>query len=147
MKEYTLELCRVLDDGKQTLGQFDVVDESVALFSMPPKPSIVFTCFCLELPWRNNEFQISCIPAGEYPVRKFNSPKFGLCFAIDNVPNRTQVRIHSGVNFKHTLGCQLPGMDQKDLDGDGHLDNVSSKKALAELLKYNITKIKIYYRP
>lgn len=138
MKEYTLELCRVYDDGKQTLGQFDVVDNDTKL--------IVFTCFVLELPWKNNEFQVSCIPAGEYPVRKFNSPKFKLCYAIDNVPNRSQVRIHSGTNFKHTLGCVLPAMSQDDLDKDGHLDNVSSKKALAKLLQYNITKIKIYYR-
>jgi hypothetical protein len=147
MKEYTLELCRVFDDEKQTLGQFDVVDESTSLLSMPPQPCIRFTCFCLELPWKNNEFQVSCIPAGEYRVVKHVSKKFGECFWIKDIPNRSAVLIHGGTNFKHTLGCILPAMDQSDLDKDGHLDNTSSKKALAELLKYNITKIKIYYRP
>jgi hypothetical protein len=139
MKQYALDLCRVLDDGKQTLGQFDVVDNDTQL--------IVFTCFCLELPWKNNEFQVSCIPAGEYRVVKHVSKKFKECYWIKDIPDRSAVLIHGGTNFTHTHGCILPAMDQSDLDKDGHLDNTSSKKALAKLLTYNITKIKIYYRP
>lgn len=126
------KLIRIVDTGRQTLGEIQVGE---------------FSCFSLELPWKDNHRQISCIPAGIYTVRKFNSPKFGLCYAVDNVPNRSQVRIHAGTYFKHTLGCILPGTDQKDLNRDGELDNISSKHALAALLELDITEIEINYRP
>lgn len=125
-------LLRIFDDGKQTLGEFQVGE---------------FTCFSLELPWRENKKQVSCIPIGTYPVRKFNSPKFGMCYAVDNVPDRSQVRIHAGTNFGHTLGCILPAMEQRDLNADGHLDNVSSRIALGKLLELNITELEVKCRP
>lgn len=126
------KLIRCVDTGKQTTGQIEVGD---------------FQCFSLELPWRENKKQVSCIPAGIYPVRKFNSPKFGMCYAVDEVPNRSQVRIHAGVHYGHTLGCILPALDQKDLNKDGEIDNVSSKAALNKLLEFDITELEIIDRP
>lgn len=139
-----LELCRIYKGKRQTLGQFDVINDA---------GEIVFTCFTLELPdlnndgIENNEKRQSCIPDGEYPVVHHNSPKFGACFWVKDVPGRDAILIHPGTHKDHTLGCILPGTEQKDITGDGLLDNVGSKKAMAELLKYDITKIKIYTRP
>lgn len=136
-KEFQLDLCRIWKDVKQTLGELSVGE---------------FTGCSLELPDKNNdgiannEVQQSCIPDGIYPVTKENHKKFGWCFRVHDVPGRSGVLIHSGTNYHHTLGCILPGMDQKDIDGDGLLDNVSSKKALAAMCEYNITSIKIWTR-
>lgn len=48
----------------------------------------------LELPWRDNKPQRSCIPAGEYTCAIVNSPKFGRVYGVRNVPNRSAVLIH-----------------------------------------------------
>ncbi len=151
--KYYAELCRTYKNDKQTLGQIDVIDSSIDLLSMPAKPCIVFTCFSLELPDKNtdgiadNEVRESCIPDGEYKMTLENHKKFGWCYRIHDVPGRSGVLMHSGTNFTHTLGCILPGMDQKDLNGDGELDNTSSRIALAKLVEFDIKRIKIYTRP
>lgn len=142
---YYQELTRIYKSDKQTLGQIDVVCDQTG--------QIVFTCFSLELPdlnndgIENNERQKSCIADGEYPMTKENHKKFGWCYRIHDVKGRDGVLEHSGTNFDHTLGCILPATDQKDLNADGHLDNTASKKALAQLVKYNTHKIVIWTRP
>jgi hypothetical protein len=50
----------------------------------------------LELPWRDNSPNISCIPPGEYTVAPHTSSFFGKCFSIFPVPGRTHIRIHAG---------------------------------------------------
>lgn len=126
------ELCRIWRDEKQTLGEITCGDVTV---------------FCLELPCRNNERRISCVPDGIYKCTLENHSKFGWCYRLHNVPDRDGVLIHSGTYFTHTLGCILPSLSQKDLNGDGLLDNVSSKAALAKLTALNFTEIKIWTRP
>jgi len=134
------ELTRVWKDEKQTLGQLDVINN---------EGEIVFTCYTLELPDLNNdgiegnERRKSCIPDGVYPCRLFKSPKFGHCFAIDDVPGRSQIRIHPGVHYLHTLGCILPGTDQFNINSDDLLDNYKSRAAMRELLKYEPTTIEV----
>lgn len=142
----TAELCRVWLDEKQTLGQIDVIDPDVSLLSMPPKPSIVFTCFTLELPWKNNERRVSCIPDGTYKCTRENHKKFGWCYRLHDVPNRDGILIHPLTNHTQSLGCIGPALDQKDMNGDGLLDNVSSRAAMAKLTALNFTEIKIYTR-
>lgn len=55
-----------------------------------------FNCQTLELPWRNNQKSISCIPAGEYPVEIRMSPKYGKIYWVKDVPDRTFILIHWG---------------------------------------------------
>jgi hypothetical protein len=52
----------------------------------------------VELPWRNNARQRSCIPPGVYRCSIVNSPRFGRVYGVANVPGRTHVLIHSA-NF------------------------------------------------
>lgn len=57
------------------------------------------TLFTGELPWRNNQPSISCIPKGLYSVYWSLSPRFGRkMLIVTPVTNRTGIRIHSA-NF------------------------------------------------
>lgn len=84
-----------------------------------------FMCKTLELPWRQNQRSISCIPSGEYLVRIRQSPKYGSVYWITSVPNRTWILIHAGnwagdtkKGFKsHVNGCVLLGKSHGFLAG------------------------------
>ena len=68
-------------------------------------------CKTLELPNRENQRNISRIPAGCYSVRPYHSSRFGECFAFDDSEThpRTAIRIHQGNTAKDTSGCVLVG--------------------------------------
>lgn len=55
-----------------------------------------FRSFSLELPWYSNQRKISCIPEGKYVCKLKQSPRFGLVYRVENVPNRSEILIHSG---------------------------------------------------
>jgi hypothetical protein len=91
-----------------------------------------------ELPWKNNESKVSCIPPGTYTCKIIQSPKHGKCYQIMNVPDRDMIEIHSA-NYmgdvslgKHSqlLGCLALGKSIGMLDGQMAL--LSSKVAIAE---------------
>lgn len=56
------------------------------------------TARTVELPWRDNARQRSCIPVGSYRCAIVQSPRFGRVYGVQNVPGRTHVLIHSA-NF------------------------------------------------
>ena len=66
-------------------------------------------CVSLELPWKNNDSFVSCIPTGEYNVVKYSSDKYRDCFQILDVPGRDGVLIHTGNTTEDTTGCPLTG--------------------------------------
>jgi hypothetical protein len=107
----------------------------------------LYRCFCLELPWLNNQHNISCIPEGVYDVEKYSDAKHPNCFWIKNVPNRDGILIHIGnwATGKHvdTEGCQLPGTDWMDIDGNGTMDIIHPDVALANLNKFLPDKFKL----
>ncbi len=88
----------------------------------------------VELRWNNNIHGDSCIPEGKYKVVPRTSPKHGDHFYITNVPGRDMCLFHSANYARELLGCVAPGLAHKDIDGDGLLDVVSSKLAMAQLL-------------
>ncbi len=55
-----------------------------------------FNCRTLELPWRENQKNISCIPPGEYECKIRISPKYGSIFWVTKVKGRTYILIHAG---------------------------------------------------
>lgn len=131
---YSLLLDSNDDDGVQTLGLLFVLNE---------RNEVQFTCRTLELTWKNNQKKKSCIPAGEYDVVKHKSPKFGLCFWIKNVKNRSEILIHPGNFHRQILGCILVGDDLKDIDKDWRLDVTNSKDTLIKLLAIMPNKFKL----
>lgn len=62
-------------------------------------------CFTCELPWKDNQHDISCIPTGVYDVEKYQSPKHGDVWQIMNVPNRSNIEIHPANLPSQLLGC------------------------------------------
>ncbi|WP_299755295.1 DUF5675 family protein [uncultured Pontibacter sp.] len=120
-----LRIKRQPSDSKQTLGQMEVVRNDQAVFS----------CKTLELAWRNNEPQISCIPTGTYQVVKRWSQKYGNHFHVLGVPGRSYILIHVGNYYTEIRGCILVGTTHTDINRDGYRDVTSSKATLNKLLE------------
>ena len=110
---------------KQTLGR---------LFLLDIYDNILADWDTLELPWKDNQRRVSCIPIGTYKARKHISPKFGLCLWLQGVPNRSEILIHKGNYHTDILGCILIGKDLSDINKDGYLDVIRSKVAMKELM-------------
>lgn len=115
------------DDGIQTLGDYYLKDGD----------QVIFACKTLELPFKGNKQNISCIPAGVYKVRKLsNSPNIPYPhFEIMNVAGRTGIKIHRITYVKDLLGCTGVGMSLADFNKDGVMDIAQSKVALDKLLE------------
>ena len=88
------------------VGTFGVMIEE----GNPPAPF----CLTIELPWKDNKPEISCIPEGEYYCKIVQSPKFGRVFEITGVPNRNNILIHKGNWTTDTLGCVILGEQFED---------------------------------
>ena len=117
-------LRRIFQDANETLGIFTVYD----IRNFP-----FYELRTLELPWKDNSKQQSCIPVGEYDVIKRVSAKFGNHFHILNVPNRDYILIHSANYVRQLLGCIAVGYSHTDIDGDGLRDVTESLSALRNL--------------
>ena len=97
--------------------------------------NFVYARHLLELGWRNNQRNISCIPAGHYDLRLENSPKFKQkLWEAKGVPNRSECKFHVA-NFSSQInGCFAPGMTKFDLNRDGEKDMVNSREAFEEFM-------------
>jgi len=109
---------------KQTTGCLYLFHEDRAVLSVKT----------LELPYLENQKNISCIPPGTYDVEIIHSVRFGDCFLVKDVPDRDAILIHKGNFVSDTKGCILVGMAFKDINDDGLFDVVQSAKALALIL-------------
>jgi len=66
-------------------------------------------CNTIELPWRNNERGISCIPEGKYLLKKRYSNKFKWHLEVCGVQNRSLILLHPANNALLELnGCIAP---------------------------------------
>lgn len=95
--------------------------------------TLPFAVTC-ELPWRNNEKMISCIPAGTYLCRRVNSPKFGPTFQVLEVPDRSEILFHKGNVDDDTRGCILTGESFSTWD-DGSVSIAQSGAAFSEFME------------
>ena len=126
MKLTKLLIERYSHGEKQTIGNLIGLSES---------GYALFTCDTLELPWLNNQKQISCIPTGKYLVKKRYSKKFKNHLHITNVEDRSYILIHSGNYYTDILGCVLVGR-LGFVNSDDIIDVNSSKKTLKKLLTF-----------
>lgn len=109
-------LKREADDGVQTIGELAFNG---------------FSCRTLERPFLNNQQNISCIPKETYNVKwTFSRRLLRYTYEIQNVPNRSGIRIHSSNFFRDLNGCIALGDSFKDIDGDSHLDILNSRKTI-----------------
>ena len=66
-------------------------------------------CLTIELPWKNNETKVSCIPEGKYFIKKRYSKKFQWHLEVLDVQNRSFILFHSANNaFQELNGCIAP---------------------------------------
>ena len=66
-------------------------------------------CLTIELPWKNNETKVSCIPEGKYFIKKRYSTKFRWHLEVLGVKNRSFILFHSANNALQELnGCIAP---------------------------------------
>ncbi len=118
------------NEDKQTLGHLDIYEGVHKIGE----------AYVLELPWRQNQRSISCIPAGEYTVKKRKaeeSPSRSYDhFIVQDVPDRSYILWHAGNYHWHIEGCLLMGTDFTDINADGLLDVVNTRFKIQQL--YNL---------
>ena len=121
-------------EEKQTKGYAAVFDA---------EGTVIFTLDTLELPWKNNDVGISCIPEGIYIAKRRYSKKYRNHMHITDVEGRSLILIHWGnyagsVNPKtgHSdiQGCILTGNGFKDITGDGIDEILRSKTTFNKLM-------------
>lgn len=135
-------LQRLSSNEKQTIGNLRVVDGS---------KKTVFECRTIELADKNNRQSVSRIPSGTYYLAKLNGDQLQWSrfdyphLHIQNVPNRSGIKIHIGNYYSQIAGCVLVGDRFADINGDGYVDVANSKNTLNKLLNLlpNRTKIDI----
>ena len=85
--------------------------------------------YTIELPWKNNETRVSCIPEGKYFIKKRYSPKLQWHLEVLDVKNRRLILFHPANNAPLELkGCIAP---VTKLSGPGL--GLMSRKAFSKL--------------
>lgn len=118
--------------GAETLSRVYVQEDGQTLYR----------CVLLELPWRDNQNNLSRIPEGRYVFEQletsqaFNYRHFWVHDEDSHMTADTRAGIKWHIaNFARQLrGCGAPGREFVDLDGDGLLDVTHSETTLNELL-------------
>lgn len=119
--EPMVTVTRTKSNSKQTTGHL-----------VASNGGAVYTCKTLELPWKSNSNNISCIPPGIYDVVYTFSPRFmKFMYEIKNVPKRSGIRIHSANYASQLQGCIALGTQLSDINKDGELDTTNSRIAIA----------------
>ena len=86
-------------------------------------------CNTIELPWKENERRLSCIPEGKYILKKRYSKKFNWHIEVVNVPKRSGILFHPANHaLKELHGCIAP---VTKISGAGL--GLMSRKAFAKL--------------
>ena len=120
------------------LGTDDDGTYGVLMYSNTP------LCLTLEESWKDNQQNISCIPAGIYKCIRKYSPTFKVeTFEIADIPNRSHVIFHVGNTEINTQGCVLTGSSFGELraldDDSGEMEIqsavLSSKVAFDKMMK------------
>ena len=123
MKRLVLNRLQKLDD--RTLGRLIVFNGT----------EIEETFTTLELPWRNNERNNSCILSGYYTVEPRNSAKYGDHLILNSTAPRDLILMHVGNKPADTEGCILIGTGFGDFDKDGRREITESKRAMRRLVE------------
>ena len=118
-----MRVTRIMDDGTQTLGIMDILEED--------EQTVMFSLATSELPWLGNQNEISCIPTDNYLVKSHVSGKHGRCFWLvgnekgdydfnrlkGNGYTRAAVLIHMFPKAPGwALGCIGPGLTFNNKD-------------------------------
>ena len=126
MKNLTILLNRLIDNGTQTIGRAELLQDNY-------KPLIKFVT--MEQAWKDNQTNISCIPDGKYIVKVRYSEKYGRHLEVTNVPDRTVILFHWGNYYTDTKGCILTGETHIYINEDKNIDINKSKITFNKLME------------
>ena len=93
----------------------------------------------LELPWKENAHNISCIPEGAYTCKEVTDIKttggllISRTFQVQDVPNRDGILIHVGNSTKDTHGCILIGDGYSGIGWEGITNSRDAFRAFMAL--------------
>lgn len=112
------------DDGTETIGELNAVNGQET-----------FKCETLELPWKNNETNASCVPKGTYlcTLKPFHNV---MRYYLSPTGPRTGIAMHEGDFYTNTLGCILLGIHPSDINGDGQIDVTNSLPTTQNFIKF-----------
>lgn len=66
-------------------------------------------CYTIELPWRENKTNVSCIPEGRYRLVRRYSERYGYHLLLREVPHRSAILVHPANDaLKELRGCLAP---------------------------------------
>ena len=68
-----------------------------------------YTFYTVELPWKDNAPNVSCIPEGLYKLRWDTTGRIREVPELVAVPNRTHINIHVANEPEELHGCIAPG--------------------------------------
>lgn len=89
----------------------------------------------LELPWKDNQRRISCIPEGEYKaVATFRSSNGQYALWLTDVPGRSEIMMHTANWTSEILGCIAPGVRHEGSGAGVHV--VFSREAMDKIREY-----------
>jgi len=116
---------RFFESGKKTLSECGIWKNN----------KFVFYFKGLELPWRNNEVEVSRIPSGTFQAIAAKRPNGKFSIRFLDVVGRTWILIHIANYLRDIRGCIAPGLRFEDIDGDGVMDVADSLRVMRELEK------------
>ena len=92
--------------------------------------------FTVELPWKDNANNVSCIPTGKYRCSWTKSPRLKkFTYEVTNVKGRSGIRIHSANFAYQVLGCIALGEKNGVMDKKrGVFSSVSAIRRFEKLL-------------
>mgnify|MGYP001407129295 FL=1 len=101
-------------------------------------------CNTIELPWLQNQRNVSCVPEGRYELRKRFIKKFGLHLLVVDVPDRSWILIHPANDAKTQLkGCIAP-VTKLTGPGKGNESRLANEKLKALVLEALERKEKVF---
>ena len=112
--------------GPEILGHLMVFENTPAGGSR-----MIFECKTLELEWKNNANNVSCVPTGFYNLKFEHSAKFNRkLWELKGVPGRSEAKIHVANFFTQIQGCIAVGDMHSHINDDGVPDVRNSSNTL-----------------
>jgi hypothetical protein len=104
-----------------------------------------FVCHTFELPWKDNEREVSCIPPGTYRIKLVYSSRLKRnVFTLMDVPGRTAIHIHPANRASEIKGCIAPFLNAETHNGFFGRHSGEATRALESVInKHEIKEITV----
>lgn len=105
---------------------------------------VLKVCNTIELPWLQNQRNVSCIPEGRYELKRRVTQKRGQHLLVMNVKSRDGILIHPANDAKKELrGCIAP-VTTLTGPGKGNYSRLANEKLKALVLEALDRKEKVF---